>query len=93
MKYPILTAEEAASLIKNDYTIGIGGFSSSAFLYYLFKGNINKNEIIQFILIFLYEGYTLEIDNLFLPIISNNLFLLNNMPVIPHMPKHFHHYI
>ena len=28
MKYPILTAEEAASLIKNDYTIGIGGFSS-----------------------------------------------------------------
>lgn len=57
----------------------IGGFSSSAFLYYLFKGNINKNEIIQFILVFLYEGYTLEIDNLFLPIISNNLFLNSDL--------------
>ena len=33
------------------------------------------NELIQFILIFLYEGYTLEVDNLFLPLLSNNLFL------------------
>ena len=57
----------------------IGGFSSSAFLYYLFKGNINKSELIQFILVFLYEGYTLEIDNLFLPLISNNLFLNSDL--------------
>ena len=28
MKYPVLTAEEAASLIANGETIGIGGFSS-----------------------------------------------------------------
>lgn len=28
MKYPVLTAEEAARLIKNDDVIGIGGFSS-----------------------------------------------------------------
>lgn len=28
VNYPVLTAEEAARLIKNDYTVGIGGFSS-----------------------------------------------------------------
>ena len=28
MKYPVLTADEAARLIKNDDVIGIGGFSS-----------------------------------------------------------------
>ncbi len=28
MQYPVLTAEEAAEFIKNDYVIGIGGFSS-----------------------------------------------------------------
>ena len=57
----------------------IGGFSSSVLLYYLFKGSINKNELIQFILVFLYEGYTLEIDNLFLPLMSNNLFLNSDL--------------
>ena len=57
----------------------IGGFSSSVFLYYLFKGSINKSELIQFLLVFLYEGYTLEIDNLFLPLISNNLFLNSDL--------------
>ena len=57
----------------------IGGFSSSVFLYYLFKGSINKSELIQFLLIFLYEGYTLEIDNLFLPLMSNNLFLNSDL--------------
>ena len=57
----------------------IGGFSSSVFLYYFFKGSINKSELIQFILVFLYEGYTLEIDNLFLPLMSNNLFLNSDL--------------
>lgn len=28
MRYPVITAEEAASFIKNDFVIGIGGFSS-----------------------------------------------------------------
>ena len=32
-------------------------------------------ELIKFIIIFFYEGYTLEVDNLFLPLLSNNLFL------------------
>ena len=53
----------------------LGGLISSSVLYYFFKGSINMNELIQFILIFLYEGYTLEVDNLFLPLLSNNLFL------------------
>ena len=53
----------------------LGGLSSSLILYYFFNGSINKSELIQFILIFLYEGYTLEVDNLFLPIFSNNLFI------------------
>ena len=57
----------------------LGGYISSIFLYYIFKGSINKNELIQFILVFLYEGYTLEIDNLFLPLLSNNLFLNANL--------------
>ena len=57
----------------------IGGFISSAILYYIFKGNINIIEIMQFILLFLYEGYTLEIDNLFLPLMSNNLFLNSDL--------------
>ena len=53
----------------------IGGYISSVILYYFFKGSINLNELIKFVVVFLYEGYTLEIDNLFLPILSNNLFL------------------
>ena len=53
----------------------LGGFTSSIFLYYILKGNINIDELIEFILTFLYEGYTLEVDNLFLPILSNNLFI------------------
>ena len=53
----------------------IGGYISSVILYYFFKGSINLNELIKFVIVFLYEGYTLEIDNLFLPILSNNLFL------------------
>ncbi|MBQ0056117.1 MAG: succinate CoA transferase [Bacteroidales bacterium] len=28
MNYPVMTAEEAARLVKNDYVVGIGGFSS-----------------------------------------------------------------
>ena len=53
----------------------LGGLIPSVLLYYFFKGSINMNELIKFILIFLYEGYTLEVDNLFLPLLSNNLFL------------------
>lgn len=57
----------------------LGGYICSVILYYIFKGSINKSELIQFILIFYYEGYTLEIDNLFLPLLSNNLFLNSNL--------------
>ena len=57
----------------------LGGLISSSVLYYFFKGSINMNELIQFILIFLYEGYTLEVDNLFLPLLSNNLFLNSSL--------------
>ena len=57
----------------------LGGFVSSVVLYYIFKGSINIMELIQFILVFLYEGYTLEIDNLFLPLLSNNLFLNSDL--------------
>ena len=53
----------------------LGGLIPSVLIYYFFKGSINMNELIKFILIFLYEGYTLEVDNLFLPLLSNNLFL------------------
>ena len=52
-----------------------GGLSSSLISYYVFNGSINMDELIKFIIIFFYEGYTLEVDNLFLPLLSNNLFL------------------
>lgn len=52
-----------------------GGLSSSLVSYYVFNGSINMDELIKFIIIFFYEGYTLEVDNLFLPLLSNNLFL------------------
>ena len=52
-----------------------GGLSSSLISYYFFNGSINMDELIKFIIIFFYEGYTLEVDNLFLPLLSNNLFL------------------
>ena len=52
-----------------------GGLSSSLISYYFFNGSINMEELIKFIIIFFYEGYTLEVDNLFLPLLSNNLFL------------------
>ena len=52
-----------------------GGLSSSLISYYYFNGSINMDELIKFIIIFFYEGYTLEVDNLFLPLLSNNLFL------------------
>ena len=57
----------------------LGGLISSSFLYYIFNGSINKFELINFVIIFLYEGYTLEIDNLFLPLLSNNLFLNSDL--------------
>ena len=53
----------------------LGGLSSSLFSYYFLNGSINMEELIKFIIIFFYEGYTLEVDNLFLPLLSNNLFL------------------
>ena len=52
-----------------------GGLSSSLISYYFFNGSINMEELIKFIIIFFYEGYTLEVDNLFLPLLTNNLFL------------------
>ena len=57
----------------------LGGLISSSFLYYIFNGSINKFELINFVIIFLYEGYTLEIDNLFLPLLSNNLFMNSDL--------------
>ena len=59
-----------------------GGLSSSLISYYFFNGSINMDELIKFIIIFFYEGYTLEVDNLFLPLLSNNLFL--NSDLIKH---------
>ena len=56
-----------------------GGLSSSLISYYFFNGSINMDELIKFIIIFFYEGYTLEVDNLFLPLLSNNLFLNWNL--------------
>ena len=37
----------------------IGGYISSVILYYFFKGSINLNELIKFVIVFLYEGYTI----------------------------------
>ncbi len=48
----------------------IAGAISSTISYYLITKNIN----LLYIIIFLYEGYTLEIDNLVLPIFAHRLF-------------------
>ena len=53
----------------------LGGLISSIIVYMILKGNIIQiKEFILFILVFLYEGFTLEIDNLVLPLFANNLF-------------------
>ena len=54
----------------------LGGLISTLIVFIILKGSfISGKELIQFVLIFLYEGYTLEIDNLVLPLFANNLFL------------------
>ena len=58
----------------------IGGLISSIIIYMLVNRSfISFKEFIQFILIFLYEGYTLEIDNLVLPLFANNLFINSDL--------------
>ena len=53
----------------------LGGYLITIIMFSLIKNDfINIKEIILFILIFLYEGFTLEIDNFVLPIFSNLLF-------------------
>ena len=54
----------------------LGGYASSIIIYMILKGSmVNAQEIFKFLLIFIYEGYTLEIDNLVLPLFANNLFV------------------
>ena len=58
----------------------MGGLISTIISYMILKGNfINIEEFINFFLIFLYEGYTLEIDNLVLPLFANNLFINSDL--------------
>ena len=58
----------------------MGGLISTIIAYMILKGNfINIEEFINFFLIFLYEGYTLEIDNLVLPLFANNLFINSDL--------------
>ena len=54
----------------------LGGYFSSIIVYTVLKSNMpNIQELVKFLLIFIYEGYTLEIDNLVLPLLANNLFV------------------
>ena len=58
----------------------LGGLLSSIIAYIILKGSlITIKELIIFELIFLYEGYTLEIDNLVLPLFANNLFINSDL--------------
>ena len=62
----------------NDRTLegSLGGYASSIVVYMMLKGEfVNIEEIIKFLIVFIYEGYTLEIDNLVLPLLANNLFV------------------
>jgi dolichol kinase len=62
----------------NDRTLEgtLGGLISSIVFYMmLYRNIIGIKVFIQFALVFLYEGFTLEIDNLVLPLFANNLFL------------------
>ena len=53
----------------------LGGYLITIIMFSIIKNNfVNMKEIILFGLIFLYEGFTLEIDNFVLPIFSNLLF-------------------
>ena len=79
----------------NDRTLEgtLGGLISSSIIYMILKGSIiNRQEFIQFIFIFLYEGYTLEIDNLVLPLFANNLFLKYNL-IENHLIKIYNYYL
>ena len=55
----------------------IGGLLSTIILLYVIDSTIiSMKSILGLIGIFLYEGITLEIDNLVLPLFANNLFIL-----------------
>ena len=54
----------------------LAGFLTTCFTFSIIKKQLLFfKEIIFMIFIFLYEGFTLEIDNLVLPLFSNYLFL------------------
>ena len=58
----------------------LGGFASSIIIYMILKRDfINIEEFFNFLFVFLYEGYTLEIDNLVLPLFVNNLFINSDL--------------
>ena len=79
----------------NDRTLEgtLGGLISTIIIYMILKGSIiNRQELIEFIFTFLYEGYTLEIDNLVLPLFSNNLFLKYNF-IENHVIKNYNFYL
>ena len=54
----------------------LGGLICSLIIFMILRGKliIEIKELIGFFLVFLYEGYTLEIDNLVLPLFCNYLF-------------------
>ena len=55
----------------------IGGYLSTLIFFYLLSMNIpSAKDMFSFGLIFLYEGMTLQIDNLVLPLLGNNIFYL-----------------
>jgi dolichol kinase len=54
----------------------LGGLFTSCFVLSLINGKIiSYKELCFMIIIFIYEGFTLEIDNLVLPLFTNYLFL------------------
>ena len=54
----------------------LGGLFTSCFVFYLINGKIiSYKELFFMVIIFIYEGFTFEIDNLVLPLFSNYLFL------------------
>ena len=79
----------------NDRTLEgtLGGLISTIIIYMILKGSIiNRQELIEFIFTFLYEGYTLEIDNLVLPLFANNLFLKYTL-IENHVIKNYNFYL
>ena len=55
----------------------MGEYLSTLIFFYLLSMNIpSAKDMFSFGLIFLYEGMTLQIDNLVLPLLGNNIFYL-----------------